>query len=112
MSRLPYVFACILLLAPSSRAAEPSRDGIDYFEKHIRPVLAEKCYSCHSATADKVRGGLLLDTADGLRKGGDRGPAILPGKSADSRLTKAVKGDADVSRMPPKEKDPLTAEQV
>jgi Protein of unknown function (DUF1553)/Protein of unknown function (DUF1549)/Planctomycete cytochrome C len=105
--------ACLALtlLAPG-RAAEPPRDGVEYFEKHIRPVLAEKCYSCHSATAAKVRGGLLLDTADGLRKGGDSGPAIVPGKAAESRLIQALKGAAGVTPMPPKEKEPLTAEQI
>src|SRR4051794_25225923 len=103
MSRFPHFLACILLLAPASRAAEPSPDGVEHFEKHIRPVLAEKCYSCHSAAADKVRGGLLLDTAAGLRKGGDSGPAIVAGKPAESRLIKAIKGEGDVKRMPPKE---------
>jgi hypothetical protein len=100
------------LLAHQSRAADPSRDGVEFFEKHIRPVLAEKCYSCHSATAEKVRGGLLLDTAEGMRKGGDNGPAIASGKPIESRLIKALKGDGEIKRMPPKEKEPLTAEQI
>jgi hypothetical protein len=100
------------MVAHPTRAAEPPRDGVEFFEKHIRPVLAEKCYSCHSAAADKVRGGLLLDTAEGLRKGGDSGPTLVAGKPAESRLIKALKGDADIKRMPPKEKEPLTGEQV
>ncbi|HTK78458.1 MAG TPA: PSD1 and planctomycete cytochrome C domain-containing protein, partial [Gemmataceae bacterium] len=112
MSRFPPTLACICLLAHAARAAEPSRDGVEFFEKHVRPVLAEKCYSCHSAAAEKVRGGLMLDTADGLRKGGDSGPALLAGKPADSRLIKALKGDGDVKRMPPAAKDQLTPKQV
>src|SRR5436190_575491 len=113
MRRTCLATTCVFLtLCAPAGPAEPSRDDVEFFEKHIRPVLAEKCYSCHSAAADKVRGGLLLDTADGVRKGGDSGPAIVPGKPADSRLIKALKGDGDVKRMPPKEKDPLTAEQI
>src|SRR5436309_2956107 len=46
-----------------------------FFEKSVRPVLVRECYSCHAKTAEKVRGGLLLDTREGLRKGGDSGPA-------------------------------------
>src|SRR5438876_1786258 len=108
MRRTCLATTCVFLtLCAPVGAAEPSRDGIEFFEKHIRPVLADKCYSCHSPAAEKVRGGLLLDTADDVRKGGDSGPAIVLGKPADSRLIKAIKGEADVKRMPPKEKDSL-----
>src|SRR5262245_17037094 len=102
---LAVIGASLLWLAPV-RAAEPSRDVVEYFERHVRPVLAEKCYSCHSASAEKVRGGLLLDTADALRKGGDSGPTVVPGKPAESRLIKALKGDGDIKRMPPQGKEP------
>src|SRR5207253_11078561 len=81
-----------------------------FFEKHVRPVLAEKCYSCHSAAATKVRGGLLLDTRDGLRTGGDNGPAIVPRHPEKSRLIAALKGTGDAKPMPPKE--PVAAEAI
>src|SRR4051812_29398234 len=74
-------------------AADP---GTDFFEKKIRPALAEHCLKCHSAEAakaKKLKGGLLLDSRDGLRKGGDSGPAVVPGKPADSLLVKALKYD-------------------
>ena len=45
---------------------------IEFFEKHIRPVLANKCYECHSVKAGKQKGGLLLDSKAGLLKGGRR----------------------------------------
>lgn len=64
----------LLLLLAASAAAEPAREQIEFFEKKIRPVLVEHCYRCHSAQASKVRGGLLLDTREDLRKGGDRWP--------------------------------------
>ena len=57
--------------------AEP--DGIEFFENHIRPLLVQNCYKCHSEDAGKAKGELLLDTREGLRKGGDSGPAIVPG---------------------------------
>ena len=76
-------------------------------------MLVEHCYKCHSAEAVKVKGGLLLDTRDGVLKGGDTGPAIVPGDPAKSLLIKAIKrGDPDTA-MPPKGKtEPLSAEQV
>ncbi|HET6576665.1 MAG TPA: DUF1553 domain-containing protein, partial [Fimbriiglobus sp.] len=72
-------------------------------------VLAAHCFPCHSADAQKakkLRGGLHLDTRDGLRAGGDSGPALVPGKPGESLLVKALKGDDEVSRMPPKGKLP------
>src|SRR4051812_32398373 len=90
--------------APLARAAEPApdKDGVAFFEKHIRPVLVKECYSCHATTAEKVRGGLKLDTRDGVRKGGDKGPAVVPGDLEKSLLLKAIKHDDDVKPMPPK----------
>lgn len=73
-----------------------------FFENRIRPVLAQHCYKCHSAAAPKVKGGLLLDTRDDLRKGGDSGPCLVPGDPAKSRLIQAVRyADPDL-QMPPK----------
>jgi hypothetical protein len=51
--------------------------GLEFFEKKIRPVLAENCYKCHSG--EKVKGGLRIDQRDTIRKGGEHGPAIVPG---------------------------------
>jgi hypothetical protein len=87
--------------ASSSRAADA---GKEFFEKKIRPVLVEHCYSCHSV-AKKRRGGLTLDSRDGIRKGGDNGPAVVPGKPAESLLLQAVRY-GDELRMPPKGKLP------
>src|SRR5262249_27101948 len=58
---------------------EPDREGIEFFETKIRPVLVERCYTCHSSQAEKVKSGLLLDTRVDVLKGGTRGPAIVPG---------------------------------
>jgi hypothetical protein len=53
--------------------------GLEFFEGKIRPCWCEHCYSCHSEKAEKLKGGLYLDSRDGTLKGGDNGPAIVPG---------------------------------
>lgn len=91
-----------LILCAGARAAEG--DGIEFFEKKIRPILVEHCYSCHSEQAGKRKGGFVLDSRDGLRKGGDAGPALVPGRPEQSRLIRAVKHTTDDLKMPPKGK--------
>jgi hypothetical protein len=77
---------------------------MEFFEKKIRPVLAERCYECHSADADSVEGGLLLDSRDAARKGGDSGPAVEPGDVDASLLIAAIR--YDTFEMPPDGKLP------
>ncbi len=82
--------------------AQTSPDQLDFFEKKIRPVLADKCYKCHGQGAAKVKGGLTLDTREGIRRGGDNGPAVVPGNLKDSLLIEAIRyGNKDFA-MPPK----------
>src|SRR3954471_9655661 len=82
-----------------------------FFETKIRPVLVNNCYKCHSDQAEKVRGGLLLDSRDGLLKGGNTGPAIVPGDPEKSLLIKAIRyADPDL-QMPPKDKK-LSDEEI
>ena len=79
----------------------------DDFEKHIRPLLVEKCQSCHGP--EKNKGGLRLDSRAAMLKGGDTGPAVVPGKAADSLLIKAI-GYMGELKMPPKGK--LTDKEI
>jgi hypothetical protein len=79
-------------------------DGIEYFEKKVRPVLIRHCYKCHSAAASEVKGGLRLDSRNGIRQGGDSGPAVVPGKIDESLLIDAVKHES--LEMPPNKKLP------
>jgi hypothetical protein len=73
----------------------------DYFEQHIRPLLAANCYGCHSAKAAKPMGGLMLDTKAGVLKGGASGaPAVVPGKPDESLIVNAVRGSGNL-KMPP-----------
>jgi cytochrome c553 len=92
----------LAVLAPFTSAD----DGIEFFEKKIRPVLVEHCYECHSKDAKKQRGGLLLDSRTGIRKGGDTAPAVVPGKPSESLLLKAVRQTDPELKMPPKGKLP------
>ena len=92
------------IAAAAEKQAIPSRERLEFFEKKIRPVLAEHCYKCHSAGAEKVGGGLLLDTRPGIRQGGESGPAVVPGDLDDSLLLEAIRHDG--LEMPPDRKLP------
>lgn len=86
--------------------APSNADQIQFFEKHIRPVLVKECYSCHSAESKEIEGGLTLDTREGIRKGGDTGPGVVPGNIRRSLLIKALKQTDDNLQMPPDKKLP------
>src|SRR5689334_22736133 len=80
------------------------------FVKEIQPILSNTCYECHGAL--KQKGGLRLDEKAAALKGGDSGPALVSGRSAESLLILAVAGaKEDLARMP-KKKEPLTPEQI
>ncbi|MGV3486878.1 MAG: DUF1549 domain-containing protein, partial [Planctomycetaceae bacterium] len=83
-----------------------SDQATDFFEAKIRPLLVEHCYECHSTEAGEASGNLRLDTAVASRRGGDRGPAVVPGDVDASLLLKAVSyADSDME-MPPSGKLP------
>ncbi|GEM_PF-1074345 len=63
---------------------------IEFFEKKIRPVLSQHCYKCHAADSKHVNGGVLLDSRDGIRRGGDAGCAVVPGDVEKSHLIGAL----------------------
>ncbi len=90
-------------------AAAQDREGVEYFELHIRPLLAENCYACHSSET-MAMGELQVDSADGLLRGGSRGPVLAPGNPAASLLLKAVSYNSLELQMPPAGK--LSAEEI
>ena len=96
-----------LLLVPGIAAAQtPSAADVAFFESKVRPILVERCHECHSAKAKRVRGKLLLDSRDAILKGGESGPAVVPGEPSKSLLIEAVRyGKADM-QMPPTRKLP------
>jgi hypothetical protein len=87
--------------------ASPSPGDIAFFEAKIRPVLVQHCYQCHSAEAlraGKLKANLLVDSRDGMAKGGESGAAVVPGKKEESLLLAAIKYDG--FEMPPAGKLP------
>jgi hypothetical protein len=85
-------------------ADKPDAAAVAFFEKQVRPLLVEQCYNCHSAKANKTRGGLSLDSRSAILEGGDTGPAVVPGKPEQSLLISAVHATSDELQMPPKGK--------
>ena len=96
------VLFCLCSVFPTARGAEPktSDAAAEFFENRIRPVLVEHCYGCHSVKAKKIQANLLLDSREGLLKGGDLGPAIVPGAPEKSRLIRAVRFNDVRLQMP------------
>jgi hypothetical protein len=95
-----------LALALSQEAAALPPEHLEFFEKKIRPVLVDRCYRCHSNASGKSKGGLLLDTKEALLRGGDSGPALVPGDPDKSLLIKAIRHADDTLLMPEKQKLP------
>ncbi len=87
-----------------------SEEELAFFEKRIRPLLANRCYECHSAEATEVEGDLLVDSRATLQRGGANGPAVLPGDAKRSLLIEAVRYENDDMQMPPDEK--LSDEEI
>jgi hypothetical protein len=95
--------ALLVLPVCGEDLAGNSEEDVDFFEARIRPVLIEHCQECHSGGKNQ-KGGLNLSFRDGLRRGGDSGAVIVPGKANESLLIQALKYES--LEMPPKEKLP------
>jgi hypothetical protein len=95
--------ATLFIAAEVGRAETPATNpadstaGIEFFEQRIRPVLVANCYECHSGATPK--GKLSIDTRDGIRRGGETGPAVVPGHVKESLMIQAVRHDG--LEMPP-----------
>ncbi|CAA9427417.1 MAG: hypothetical protein AVDCRST_MAG64-3264, partial [uncultured Phycisphaerae bacterium] len=99
-------FAVLAVASPARAAApkvpEPTPDQAKFFEQKVRPLLVESCYSCHAEK--KQKGRLRLDSLEAALKGGDTGPAVVPGDAAKSLLVKAISHADEDLQMPPDEK--------
>lgn len=89
--------------------AASQAEGVEFFEKRVRPVLVEKCYECHSE-GKKTKGGLAVDTREALLRGGDNGPSLVAGDPDKSRFIEAIRYKNRDMQMPPK--GALSAEQI
>jgi hypothetical protein len=108
MMGLVAAVALIILGVTGTRADDRAlnRDAVEFFESNVRPILVEHCYNCHSAQAKSPKGGLRLDSLAGMTKGGDTGPAVVPGDADASLLVQAIRYKDEQTRMPPKGKLP------
>ena len=99
-----FAVALLLVLAASNSAhgqsGTPAPGQLEFFEKSIRPLLANHCYACHSSRAATVFGDFRLDSREALLQGGRSGEAVVIGDPDASRLIQAVRYDGGVS-MPP-----------
>jgi hypothetical protein len=97
----------ICLVAPALVCGEEIKpEDVEFFEKHVRPVLAERCFECHSAEVDEPDAGLRLDSAAAVLQGGDSGAVLVAGDVENSRLLRAVSYDDVDLQMPPDGKLP------
>ncbi len=95
---LPALVCAFLCARTLASAAEPRPADLEFFERHVRPLLVARCLECHGAT--KQESGLRLDSLEGILKGGERGPAIAPEDVEASRLIHAVRRNGEL-QMPP-----------
>ena len=96
------LFKCLLLsfgFTAVGLMADSTTEQVEFFEKNIRPALAEHCYECHNSS-DKAKGGLALDWRGGLAKGSDSGPVIVAGKPDESLLLRAIRHEDKELKMP------------
>jgi hypothetical protein len=105
LARAVVPFGVAVLIANGSGLLGASPD----YERDIKPLLRERCYSCHSGV--KQKGGLRLDAGALIHKGGEDGPAIVAGRSGKSPLVKRVLSHDDDERMPPEGK-PLPPDKI
>ena len=99
-----FLVLLLLLAQPAARGAESLADDVEFFEASVRPLLVEKCWSCHGPSG-KIKGGLRLVSRASILKGGDSGPAAVAGDPSASLLVQATRYDHD-PKMPPAGKLP------
>jgi hypothetical protein len=100
--RVPVAALLVAAYCFAQTPPAPSPEGIAYFEKNIRPLLAANCYGCHSSKLASPMSGLTLDSKAGMLRGGKTGvPAVVPGRPEDSLIVAAVKHTANGLSMPP-----------
>ena len=102
---VPWMLAASMLVAHYGLIHAGEDEAVAYFEKHVRPLLVDHCYECHSES-EKIKGGLRLDSRQGWISGGDSGKAIEPGKPEKSLLLEAIAYSNPDLEMPPRGKLP------
>ena len=88
----------VYVLLSAAQTVETGKEAGEFFETHVRPVLAKNCFACHT---NSKMGGLQLDSRDNLLKGGNDGPVVVPGNPDQSVLIQAIKQTHERFKMPP-----------
>jgi mono/diheme cytochrome c family protein len=102
----PLLTALLLLSSLAGSRPLVADDSDKLFRDSVRPLFERKCFECHSAKADELKGNLRLETLDSILKGGDQGPAIVAGDPENSFLVRALKYMVEDFQMPPSGKLP------
>jgi mono/diheme cytochrome c family protein len=105
--RIAWAWPVALALAALPARAEGPAAPAPRFEPDVLPVLTAHCLKCHGA-GKKPKAGLDLRSAAGLLKGGESGPALVPGSAEKSLLLQMIRKE----EMPPKGNPRLTAEEI
>jgi mono/diheme cytochrome c family protein len=93
------LFVFFVAISHAREAAAGEADQL--FKDSVRPLLARKCFQCHSSKADELKGNLILESVESILKGGDQGPAVIPGDVENSFLLRAIRYQEDDYQMPP-----------
>ena len=96
-------FGVVFVFAACGMNLVAAESDDEFFEAKIRPILVKRCEACHSSKLGKTQSGLALDSRQGWQKGGESGPAVVPGKLDESLLIRAVRYGSDDVKMPPEE---------
>lgn len=114
LTTLAMTLVCLATCIPMAKGGgdeqRGQRDKEQHFESKVRPLLIQKCLPCHNE--QKVSGGLRLDLRELMLKGGESGPAVVPGQAAQSLLLKAIRRSPDVSAMPPDEDKAVRPDEI
>ncbi|MFN7934285.1 MAG: PSD1 and planctomycete cytochrome C domain-containing protein [Bryobacteraceae bacterium] len=111
MRRTATLLGCVFIAALYSYTQQaptveekPTAEQMEFFETKIRPVLAKNCYQCHGSDSKTAMGGFIIDSRAGMRRGGQGGPAVVPGKVEQGTLLPALRHEG--RKMPPSGKLP------
>ncbi len=102
MSRFRIIVSCAVLIATAPSVDARTGRADEFFATKVVPLLERDCFECHSHSSGEMKGGLTLDSRSGWERGGDSGPAVVPGDIDASLLIKMVTWSDAEHRMPPK----------
>lgn len=111
LNALALLITAFTVCAPENLSGQPpstttnlaatNASKVEFFEQHIRPLLIEKCYECHSHESGESDGDLFLDSASAMQKGGSRGAVLVAGKPNQSLLMRVINYRDRNLQMPP-----------